>query len=506
MELELKKERFVCYRSAPPLSLTLEETAETIVPDRDPDVGRIIDTCTHLLIQSRTVMDDKVTISGSAEVTVLYAAEDTSAPRALRYALPFEHSAKLPDGCDTVCAEGQVGSVEVRLLNPRKLFTRVDIDWRITPYCRGTLTTCGEIVNEAQYAIQTLCERCDVSLIRSVCERDFAFSDEVTLSGGRDPMSQLLCHQVRLRVTETKLLGSKIVLKGVACLSMLYTTEGGQLCSYGEELPFSQIFDCDEEPNGEGSVTAVLSLSACEIHSADDTGRCVAVKLFLHAVFPVRETQRVCCVSDLYSTTYDLDARLETVTLPQEPRISTLTQTVREQMDTGSEVKSVLSSYVSFGSVALHDEGGKTVLRAAATLSILFLDDANTPLSLRRRIEIVSEVNADVNAQVSVEDVCADEVTTALNTDGVELRFSAEFTLVSSESISCTCLSALSAEPYEPDANAPSLVLRALREGESLWDLSKQYRTTAETILSANELTDGVLPEAGQLLLIPRCR
>lgn len=504
MELELIRERFACYRSAPPVSLTLEETAETIVPDRDPDVGRVIDTSACLLLQSRAVTDGKLTASGTVEVTVLYAAEDTGAPRALHYDIPFEHTAKLPDGCDAVCAEGQVCDVEVRLLNPRKLFTRLNVDWRVTPYCRGVLTTCGEIADGAQYAIQTLCERYDVSLIRSVCERDFAFSDELTLSGGREPIATLLSHRVTLRVTEAKPLGGKLVLKGTACVSLLYADENGRLCSCAEELPFSQIFDGDGEADGEESVSAALSLNACEIHSGDGMGRGVSVKLFLHATLILRETRRVCCISDLYSTTHELNARLETVTLPQEPRVSVVTRNVREQLDTGTEVKSVLLSDVCFGSAAIHAEGGRATLRATAALSILYLDEADAPLSLRRRIEITAELGADADARFTVASVRASDLTAALNAGGVELRFTAEFTIRSADTAVCACLSELSAEPVEPDADAPALILRALREGESLWDVAKQYRTTADAILEANELTDGALPEAGRMVLIPR--
>lgn len=507
MELELIKERFACYRSAPPLSLTMEETAETIVPDRDPDVGRVIDTSACLLLQSRAVADGKLTLVGTVEVSVLYAAEDTGAPRALHYDVPFEHTAKLPDGCDAACAEGQVCDVEVRLLNPRKLFTRLNVDWRVTPYCRSVLTTCGEVEDASRYAIQTLCERYDVSLIRSVCERDFAFSDELTISGGKEPIASLLNHRVTLRVTEAKPLGGKLVLKGAACVSLLYAAENGKLCSHAEELPFSQIFDGDGEADGEGSVSAALSLTACEIHSGDGMGRGVSVKLFLHATLVTRETHRVCCISDLYSTTHELDAKLETVTLPQEPRVSVVTRNVREQLDTGTEVKSVLMSEVCFGSAAIHSENGRATLRAAAALSILYLDEADAPLSLRRRIEITAEVNdADADAQVTAASVCAADVTAALNAGGVELRFAAEFTVRSADTAVCACLSELSAEPMQPDADAPALILRALREGESLWDVAKQYRTTADAILDANELTDGALPEAGRMLLIPRGR
>ena len=52
----------------------------------------------------------------------------------------------------------------------------------------------------------------------------------------------------------------------------------------------------------------------------------------------------------------------------------------------------------------------------------------------------------------------------------------------------------------------PSLVLRMLKKGESLWNLAKQYRTTVEEILKANELTEEAAAAGGQMLLIPRKR
>ena len=507
MELELQKERFEGYRPGTPLTLTDEETAETIVPDYSPDIARIVDVSACMLLRARTIADGKLTASGSVKLTLLYMAEDTSGLRALEYSVPFEQSANLPSGCENAAVEGRVCDVEARLLNPRKLFTRLTIEWKVTPYCHGALTTCGEIADREQYAIQTLCERHEVSLIRFVGDKDFVFAEELTLPGGRDAIGELLCPRVRLRVTEAKSLGSKIVLKGVACLSLLYATEEGKLCSYSEELPFSQILDGSSEDGGDNSVSAVLNLSGSEIHTDGENGdgRTVSVKLFLNAFVVLRGTETVCCITDLYSTSYDLDAQLETVELRQEPEIATVTQSVREQLDTGTEVKCVLSADVCFGSVGIRQNGSQASLRAAATVSVLYLDESDVPLSMERRVEVAAEAAIDGEAQVTVETVCAGDITANINANGVELRFPTEFTLVSIASVSCPCLASLSAEVSEA-SETPSLVLRALEEGESLWDLAKQYRTTAEDILAANELTESAAIEAGRMLLIPRAR
>ena len=510
MELELQKERFECYSPGAATVLNREESAETIVPDYSPDISRIVSVSACLLVRGRTVADGRLTVTGSVKVTLLYLAEEAQGLRSLEYTVPVEQSETLPEGCEQAAVEGRVCGVEARLLNPRKLFTRMDVEWRITPYCRTVLSTCGVIPEQDAYAIETLCEKREVSLIRSVSDKDFVFSDELTLPGGREPIRELLCDRVKPRVTEVKSIGSKVILKGVACVSLLYAAEDGKLCSYAEELPFSQILDgVSEDEGGDVTASAVLTMSGSEIHIAgeDGDGRSVSVKLFLNAFVVLRRSETICCVTDLYSTAYDLEAQMERVELWQPPAVTTVTASVREQFDTGTEVQCVLDADVCFGSAALRREGEKTFLRASAAVSVLYQDEAGVPLSLERRIEIAAETEADAAAQISVEAVCAGDIAANINAGGVELRFPAEFTLSAATAPSCPCLASLSAsEPEARDADTPSLVLRALEEGEKLWDIAKRYRTTVEDILTANELTDSAALTAGQMLLIPRKR
>lgn len=510
MELELKKESYTCYRPGAPLLSTREESAETIVPDYSPDVERIVEVSACLLLRSRTIEDGKLIAEGEAQLTLLYLAEGAQELRSLAYTVPVEASERLPDGCEKASVEGRVCSVEARLLNPRKLFTRMDVEWRVTPYCRETLSVCGEIPAREQYAIETLCERHEVSLIRAIGEKDFVFSDELTLPGGREAIRELLCKRVKLRVTETKSIGSKAILKGVACVSLLYAAPDGSLCSYAEELPFSQILDgVAEEEGGDVLASTVLNLTGCEIHTGSDgdsgDGRTVSVKLLLRAFVVLRETVTIDCITDLYSTAFDLDAQTARIELWHEPETLTVTQSVREQLDTGVEVKCVLGADVCFGAAASRRENGRILLRVPANLSVLYQDDAGVPRAAARHIEITAEAAMDGDVQVGA--VCAGDIAANINANGVELRFPADFTILSATSASCVCLTALSAEKSDAAAaDAPSLVLRSLGEGETLWDVAKQYRTTIEEILSANELSGSAALEAGEMLLIPRKR
>ena len=62
------------------------------------------------------------------------------------------------------------------------------------------------------------------------------------------------------------------------------------------------------------------------------------------------------------------------------------------------------------------------------------------------------------------------------------------------------------ADEEEDRAAVPSLILRKMGPGETLWSIAKQYRATREGILSVNELADESQITPDRLLLIPRAR
>ena len=98
-------------------------------------------------------------------------------------------------------------------------------------------------------------------------------------------------------------------------------------------------------------------------------------------------------------------------------------------------------------------------------------------------------------------------ITVGKRVDGVELRFPVTFAVSVAETPCYPCLQSLEAEECgKKDENVPSLVLRAMKQGERLWDIAKLYRTTVEAILAANELKEESAAVIGKLLLIPRRR
>lgn len=341
MELELKKEQFACYQALPQLSENREETTETIVPDYLPDIARIVDASGCLFLRSREIADGKAQVSGTVRMTLLYVAEDAQGMKSFEYTLPLDETieGRALSGSADSCLDGRLCSCEVRMLNPRKVFTRVNVELTLTPYVPASLSVCSGVKEQEAYKIETLCEKKDIGIIRAIREKDFTFSDEVLLSGTKEPIQELLRTKCALRVTDCKSIGNKIVLKGVARLDAIYLDESGNLASMSSELPFSQILDGLAEEEGETTVRASLRLTGAEIHvgseSEPDNNRAISLRLYISAFTAVREVKSVCCVADLYSTAYDLTAKTETVELCDSAALVLREQLVREKIETG---------------------------------------------------------------------------------------------------------------------------------------------------------------------------
>ena len=70
--MELKKSSLEAFEAAGTITLTQEESTETIVPDFCPDIARIIQTEGKIYLHNRQIRDGKAELSGTIRISVLY--------------------------------------------------------------------------------------------------------------------------------------------------------------------------------------------------------------------------------------------------------------------------------------------------------------------------------------------------------------------------------------------------------------------------------------------------
>ena len=511
MELELKKVSLDTYETGGELTLTQEETAETIVPDYCPDIARIIETDGKVYLHSRELRDGKAEISGTVRVTVLYTPDGESGVRTLEFAIPFtaESDSRALPGCQHLTAETETEFLEARMLNPRKIFTHCKLVTRLTGYQRKPLEFCTDTEAEPGLQVEKRQEGQHAILLTHIAEKDFTFTEEMDLSPGREGAAELLTSQISSTVTETKIVGSKLIFKGIFSVSLLYRDNDGAFASAVSELPFSQIMEV-EGASEETAAAVQLQLTGTDfqIDGADDEGRQIAVTFYFHAAAFLRAERELTLLSDLYSTAYDMTYDAAPLELTSFCETMSRRQTVREVLEIGVVAEAILSLTVSCGAVSVSREGGMASLRTGAVIQALYLDEGGVPLMTERCVDITCQMELPEDCRISAKAVCPEEVQGSLGDRGIEVRFPVDFRIEAASRVKRVCVTAAKLDTEKPKdlSGAPSLVLRCLGKQESAWDLAKRHNTTIPTILAANQLeTEADIP-LEKLLLIPRKR
>ena len=505
--MEFERDTIINYDTVAEVTLCQEETLESIVPDACPDILRIVDVCGQAILSGKQAREGMAQVTGMVRASILYQPEGGGGLRRMEVGLPFTCQAEAPGLTErgTVLASPRLRSAEARALNPRKVLLRVDLAVDITacqpverPICSGVTGTEEEGLCQRQFQGEHY-------QLSAVQEKPFTFSDQVRLQGAGDS-PVLLSLRVQPECTESKLIGSKLIFKGMVELYILLQEAGGTLSASHESLPFSQIIEV-ADAGEEGDCQVEVEVAAIQCDQLPNDSRELNVTLELLAQAKVYCRRPVTILQDLYSTGNLMEVERENQLLCSLDEQSVRPQAVRELLETGEMVRSVADARLTLGQVRQSREGKELVLTAEACITVLYLDENELVQCIRRSIPVTCRLDCPEGAKCSCFCACPGEVFAAPAAGGVEVRFTVEFHCLTTETTAIPAVTSaqLGEARSAGEGQRPSVVLRMPSPGEELWDIAKAHGTTMEQILQANELEENALP-IGRMLLIPSTR
>ncbi len=505
--MEFERDTIINYETVAEVTLCQEETLESIVPDACPDILRIVDVCGQATLSGKQAREGVAQVTGMVRVAILYQPEGGGGLRRMEAGLPFTCQAEAPGLTErgTVLASPRLRSAEARALNPRKVLLRVDLAVDVTacqpverPICSGVTGPDEEGLCQRQFQGEhyQLC---------AVQEKPFTFSDQVRLQGtGESPV--LLAVRAQPVCTESKLIGSKLIFKGMVELYLLLQEAGGTISASHESMPFSQIIEA-AGAGEEGDCQVEVEVASVQCDQMPGDGRELDVTLELLAQARVYSRRPVTLLQDLYSTANLMEVERENQPLCSLTEQSVRPQAVRELLETGEMVRSVVDARLALGQVRQSREGKELVLTAEAWITVLYLDENELVQCIRRSIPVTCRLECPEGAKCSCFCACPGEVFAAPAAGGVEVRFTVEFHCLTTETTNLPAVTGarMGEARGAGEGQRPSVVLRMPSPGEELWDIAKAHGTTMEQILQANELEEDALP-MGRMLLIPSTR
>lgn len=508
MELELKKNRYECYRKQILPTMNSEVMREHIVPDSFSDIACIIETNGHVSVKSREIGNDGcISASGHVDVSVLYIPEKGKGPCVLRYQIPFQCCSDVPCDSDAQHPDviGEIQNIDTRMLNPRKVLTRVNMALYPSVCCHMSRTVC--VGAEESDELELLhCKR-KTREIAAIKEKEFSCVDEIAASLLRGGAEEIVYCHTEVMGIDCKLIGTKLVVKGSITASVLYRNHEGELDIARAELPFSQILDGSglREEWEYDTDYRVLSTD-CRIGSetAVDDHSTLTISVQLLARVSAHRGDEIEFVADLYSTACSVICRTEEVTLLEDHYRHMKRLNVRETLETGMAVKSILDTECECLPVRV--DTVSRMLEIPVHVKCLYLDEGDVIHGVRREFIVKNPLEQEGDIEVECIARCIGDITAGILPDGIELRFPVECSVDTVKPKVYLSVSGAEIVEEQSDSPTPSLVLRKIQPDETLWSVAKANRTTCRAIISINELSDDVHIPTDRMLLIPRRR
>ena len=500
MDLECRQETVSRWDRLGVLREEREESGETIVPDTCPDIGEILCVRPRLFLQRREAAEGRGEFSGLIRVGILYRPEESGGLASLETALPFSaavENAAVSADCILWTVPRIIRS-DVHLLNSRKVLVKVVYQLEVTPCCPRTETFLSYIEDPGLWGIRQQTGTVSRFVPVSVHEKTFRCQDTFAVPADRPDPEEVLSAEARCRCGETRVVGDKLLIKGEAILDLLCHGGEGELFSIQFSLPFSQVMDGESEGDL-CRVSLLLSDVSCAPDPEDP--RTFRADLTVTAQGEVCRTAEIPMLSDLYSTSYDL--RIQRGEVPAGTLVDR-----DEAMETARIILPDVSGpcqdlQITLGRSDLRKEEDVLFLDQEVRISVLCMGE-DGPVGAERMETVTHRL------ETGAGDLClwmaepAGAPSASAGTGGLEITVPLTFRWLLLEDGACPVIRQVDpGEKLERGEDTPSLVVRAVGEGQTLWDMAKAYRSSQEEIMAASGLTGEEL-YPGQMLLIPR--
>ena len=498
MEMGFENRVVSTYREISRQTKRIQETAESVVPDTNDDIGRIASVQTAVLMKSKDVTSRGVFVTGELTAALIYITESERSVSYVRLSKPFTLEYDMDDGDADALAQVEltIQNSEARVLNPRKVSVTFELVGEMSCYRQENIVVDTLLPEHSPEGLHARFESTELIVPNAVMEKTFAVNEQFTFPGGKPKPSQLVAQSVDFALGETQLIGTKVIIKGTMNIALCYLSNDVNYPVRAEfATQFSQIIDTGEEHMEHCS--AVIELTSCYCEIIDTINGEKALDAEIHAVVQIvcHSRQRVSYISDVYSNLMPAEFTAQTRQLCTSSAMQQVKLTADERVNVVEDCADVLSVFSSVSQVSVLADK----MSAAVTLDIIYRTSGGTLSAVRRLVSVESASGA-----LQTKLVRARLADVYLRPDGpsIDAHICVELSYQLSSTIEIRRVEAVTLDDENPfDLTALPAVTLVRVEGETLWELAKLYHSSEESIKALNPPEDA---EKRGLVLIPK--
>lgn len=475
---------------------TSEQSQEIKLSDGMPDIGQVLCAWGQPIIRGKEWQSDSASFTGGMMVWVLYLPEDGSGVRCIDAWIPFQMKWDLPAGTPdgSIRLKQMPRFVDARSVSPRKIMVRCGMAAAVTAMAEKQMEVYAPI-GDTQ-GVKLLKVTYPIRLPQEIGEKTFLIDETLSLPESAPQPEKIFYYRFEPRITDKKVLTSKLVFRGNGLLHVLYAGKDGRLNSWDFEVPFSQYADLNKEHSSDAQADIILNTSSLELELEENGS--FRVKCGMVAQYLITDKVLLETIEDAYCPGREIEMQSKILELPVV--LDNRREMVyAEQTNAAGASGIVDTSFLPDFPRPMRVENGVS-LSIPGTFQTLYYDEEGMLRSVSSRWEGNLMLPADENSRLTASPG-ASVPQASPGSGGIQLKAELPMEITSTADQGFPMVTGVKlGQECRLDPGRPSLILR--RAGtKGLWDIAKDSGSTVEAIQQANGLQGEPVP--GQMLLIP---
>jgi hypothetical protein len=519
MSVELIKKNFhMLHRKSEAVNqVTFDEDYN--VPDAKPDVGRMIQKKGEVIIDEVAVSEGQANIRGNLKFYLLYVSDgDGSRVFSLWGELPIDeilHLQGLESG-DKICLKWEIEDLSLHVINSRKLNVKALISFEaaVDELAQIQIPTDvkeGEGVSKKTKNIRVLG--------LGVHKKDtMRLKKEIALASNKPNIHEILWNDIEVRGLDIRAGQDSVIVKGELFVFALYSADDANdpLQWVEQAIPFTQDLgcpDCTQEmiPNIEAS----LQHTGAEVKpDVDGEERILQIEAVLELEMKIYREGEYTLLQDVYTP------QIQCIPLRKKEVLESLLVKnyskcrITERAALQETQGKILQICHSDGTVKLDEtravEDGIQVEGVIHIRILYIVSDDDMPFYAMETAvpfsHVVEARGIDASCRYYLRADLEQLSTTMADSNDIEIKVVLNLNALVLNCMEENIITAVEEKEVDREKKnrMPGIICYQVQEGDSLWEIARNFFTTMEEIRELNQLEGEELTPQSSLILVKR--
>lgn len=480
---------------------------DVIIPDVKPDILNAINTNGTVCVYKKEIMDGKVRLDGSINLYIMYLPDNESdCVRSINTSLDFTHIMDIEEARENMTFEDDIliKSIECRVLNGRKVNIKANMNISVKLYSNENIEIISEIENNPDMQLLNNTFEVNSMLGRGTTK---VYAKENISIDNIDEVAEIMKMNLNISNKDIKISYNKVLAKADLNVKIMYLTEDNRINVAKSQIPIMGFVDipnvseeniCDTRYSIKN---VVLKPNNTETHG-------IYIEAQIELTCSAYEKKEMNIIQDLYSPEKEVKFKQKEINaMTGKENIKDLVQ-INEQVQIPEiighrlydvEVNPMITSENILNDKIVYD--GNVELKfmfEAETTAMIDIKTIELPFNLSTDVKkIDKQSNLSTNISASTQDFIIGQ------NGNIDCRVNLEFEISVSKSRTVNIIEDLNIEESTTEKNY-SMVIYFVKQGDTLWEIAKKFRSTVEDIAEVNGIEDANKIKIGQQLFIPK--